>query len=497
MLSKPILKFLFLFCFIISLQFISVKFAFAFTDYKLEVPLIEGQQPQTLGQYIKTFFTFSLGMAGIVALFALVFSGLNYLIRGASETQRTESKKGIQAAIFGLLLLIFSYLILQTIHPQFVSLQEPNLNQQIPMPGPSGGLEAPLIGSGGQQIPPPGQYIKTFFTFGLGLTGIVALAGILYGGFIYFISAGSQTMKTEGKKWIWAAISGLILLLLTFLILNTIHPQFISLKEPNLNQEVPITGPSGGTIEIPLIIGRQINIVSPAQYIKTFFIYGLGMVGIAALTALVFGGLYYITSAGSVVRQTEGKNWIWGAISGVALLLCSYLILFTINPQLVSLTNPSLEMIEIPPHLGLGYNLSKEQITALPIFSNPDINQAIKDASLRYSVPEDLIKAILGTESGGNINAVSPKGAQGLMQLMPETAAQVGVTNPFDPIQNIYGGVKYLGLMYTKFGNWTDAIAAYNAGPGNVIKYGGGANVPFKETQDYLTKIKSMLPQYF
>jgi len=121
----------------------------------------------------------------------------------------------------------------------------------------------------------------------------------------------------------------------------------------------------------------------------------------------------------------------------------------------------------------------------------------IKSKAEKYSVDENLIKAVIKAESGFNPNAVSPASAQGLMQLMPATAAGLGVTNSFDPEQNIEGGVKYLkGLMDRFGGNVKLALAAYNCGPGRVERLkltnlndpAQLAKLP-KETQNYVTKI--------
>lgn len=100
-------------------------------------------------------------------------------------------------------------------------------------------------------------------------------------------------------------------------------------------------------------------------------------------------------------------------------------------------------------------------------------DEIFAQASACYNLPVALLKAITKVESDFNPNDVSSKGAKGLMQLMPSTAAEVGVTDPFDPWQNIMGATKYIRKQLDRFGDLRTALAAYNTGPGNVKKYGG------------------------
>ena len=111
---------------------------------------------------------------------------------------------------------------------------------------------------------------------------------------------------------------------------------------------------------------------------------------------------------------------------------------------------------------------------------------SVAQVEREYGLPTGLVDAVIYQESRGRMNAVSVKGALGLMQLMPGTAAQLGV-NPYDPDQNIRGGARYLRQQIDRFGSIPLALAAYNAGPGAVTKYGGIP--PYRETQDYVAKI--------
>jgi len=128
----------------------------------------------------------------------------------------------------------------------------------------------------------------------------------------------------------------------------------------------------------------------------------------------------------------------------------------------------------------------KTKSEAQPL-TTTDLDNIVKRASVKYDLDPNLLHAVIRTESGGDPRAESPAGARGLMQLIDSTAADLGVDDVFDPEKNIDGGARYLRQMLDRFGDMEHALAAYNAGPATVERYGGIP--PYPETQNYVRRV--------
>jgi soluble lytic murein transglycosylase-like protein len=128
------------------------------------------------------------------------------------------------------------------------------------------------------------------------------------------------------------------------------------------------------------------------------------------------------------------------------------------------------------------------------IQAGADYDPLIAELALIHGVPAALVKAVIKAESAFNAKAVSSKGAQGLMQLMPSTADMLGVEDPLEPRDNVGGGIRYLRQLLDRFGDPVWAVAAYNAGPEAVDRYGGIP--PYPETQQYVRQVMAYYRKY-
>lgn len=138
----------------------------------------------------------------------------------------------------------------------------------------------------------------------------------------------------------------------------------------------------------------------------------------------------------------------------------------------------------------LSLELTKERFYS----SEVPYGEIIYREAVRNNLPPELVAAIVSSESDFRVRLVSVKNAQGLMQIIPETGRLMGCEDPFDPVENIAAGTKYLRYLLDRFGNHRMALAAYNAGEGNIERFGGIP--PFPETQDYLRRVASRTQTY-
>jgi soluble lytic murein transglycosylase-like protein len=152
----------------------------------------------------------------------------------------------------------------------------------------------------------------------------------------------------------------------------------------------------------------------------------------------------------------------------------------------VDIPTAEIDHFESVPDVPTASSIPQPVATATP---HPfDLNQAVMDASGAYRLDPDLVTSVIRAESGFNIRAVSPKGAQGLMQLMPQTASELGVQNAFDPQANVEAGTRYLRFLLERYNfDLVKALAAYNAGPQRVERYNGVP--PYYETKEYVARI--------
>lgn len=217
-------------------------------------------------------------------------------------------------------------------------------------------------------------------------------------------------------------------------------------------------------------------------YLKDIINFGFAILGILALFMLIIGAYQYLMAAGNIGKVDAAKETIGSALLGLILGLTAWIILEKINPDLVN-------MRSITQISGGGVSGQTPVMGAIGNYSviRPNGDRAtaamaymdtIKKYAAEKGIPENIAFGLVAAESSGNPIATSPKGAMGLMQLMPDTAASLGVTDPYNPEQSIKGGLTYLKQMYDQFGSYDAAIAAYNCGPNRYQSSGVWENLP-------------------
>ncbi|MEK4424184.1 lytic transglycosylase domain-containing protein [Solibacillus sp. FSL K6-1523] len=201
-------------------------------------------------------------------------------------------------------------------------------------------------------------------------------------------------------------------------------------------------------------------------------------------TSNLFNELGTINSSQDLLSTLQSNGTTTGGVS-----TNPYLATFLLNSSGTFSNNPNIGNSDVlSPLAPYTTDYTGQQAYADVLANAEKYRDVITQAAETYNLPEKLIAAVIKQESNFNPNVMSSAGASGLMQLMPTTAKYLGVTDRQNPTQNIMGGAKYLRQMLDQFDNdISTALAAYNAGPGNVKKYGGIP--PFKETQNYVTKV--------
>jgi len=214
------------------------------------------------------------------------------------------------------------------------------------------------------------------------------------------------------------------------------------------------------------------------EYIAGIYKYAIGIVGILAAVVLMIGGVMWIVAGGSATMIGEAKAWIGASLTGLVIALCSYAILYQVNPALVGFKALTLGVVQDIKPEEITYTSGGGKMGTSVIPTNPTVRDKY-DALLKTAGYDcTTSKAIMFAESSGNPGVTSPAGAVGLMQLMPATAQSLGVTgNLYEPQTNINAGEKYLKQLSSTACNGSTSnavcntsdikyiIAAYNGGP--------------------------------
>jgi hypothetical protein len=227
-------------------------------------------------------------------------------------------------------------------------------------------------------------------------------------------------------------------------------------------------------------------------YLQQIINFGFAVIGILALFMLIIGAYQYLMAAGSG-KAESAKETITSALLGLILGLCAWVILNKINPDLVNMQ--AISQITggaisggTPLVAGVVGNYTATKPSGDRSAATMAYADKIKQYAQANNVPENIAFGLVAQESGGNPIARSGAGAMGLTQLMPGTAAGLGVTDPYNADQSLNGGLKYLKQMYDQTGSWDSALAAYNCGIGRFKNASTWENLP-AETKTHVPAV--------
>lgn len=370
----------------------------------------------TLPELIAYIYYFVLGLGGIISLAVMLWGGICYLTSLGNPEAMRGALKRILAALLGLTILLGSFLILKTISPELVTLKPLELEKAEKIEvTPKEELEVryPVLEIAGKKYTITkktglSELIAFIYYYVLIFGGIIALAFLIYGGIRYLLSAGKPEAVSEAKKQVLAALLGLAILLSSFLILKTISPELVTLKEVELKKPEKIEAPPYEIPEKPL-----------PEYIKYVFNVSIGIGGLIAFLALIYGGILYLTSVGDPERIRKARSQILAAFSGLLILLSSYLILTIIDPRLVILE------FELPKIL----KLKKIEFPEIAVRKLPTGLEEISIKSVIdefFKLEKEILKLTASTAKATNEIAFLSRGCDECLADFDEEFADLG-----------------------------------------------------------------------
>ena len=314
------------------------------------------------------------------------------------------------------------------------------------------------------------DYVNVWYNFIVGIVGIIATVMIMWGGMKWLTSRGNSGTINEAKETIFSGIIGLVLVMLSYTILQYVNPRLLTMTMPDKSASTSVQActAKAGEFCLNVPLGNNKTVASFPEYIGFWYQLLVGVIGVLATVMIMWGGMKWLTSRGNSGTINEAKDTIFSAIVGLIIMFGSYTILYMVNPELVKISMPELGPgVASPASPGSGVssasggsgaggsgggntgggklndrstadcsNATAGVVSYDPSLSNmpplkppamsPEINGWINTYSDKYNVDANALRALVAIESGGNTN-VPPSGSNafGLTQLLPGTAQGV------------------------------------------------------------------------